>query len=254
MSVDNSSNEFVWETPESLVSASDYSGYVFPDVNILDFSVSKHSNDINYKEALESVFDAHKIEAEIMSISRKLSSVTIGVAPGRGVRIKEITAYKDEYEHVLNGKIEFEIPLAGTTYLGMHLFKNDSSEILLRDLLQSEEYTNSTANIPLLLGLQMSGTPLIEDLESLCHLLIVGLPASGKSMLLHSIILGMLYKKSPEDIKFVIVDVSRVNIALYSSLPHNISPVINDPENGRKTLSWCLEEINRRAVDRKSVV
>lgn len=225
----------------------DYSKYVFPTVNLLKTTSSVDSlADSAYKEKLEAVFQSYKVKAQIMTVSQTDMAVTFGISPNPGVRINTITSYKEEYELALGGRVEYEIPLKGTSYLGLHVLKECKGGISLRKMIDSDEYKMSKARIPLLMGALTSGTPIIEDLDAIGHLLVGGETGSGKSVFLNSLILGMLYKRSPEDIQFIFIDTNILNLNVYNGIPSMLIPVVTDANKAIAALNWCSAEINNR--------
>lgn len=225
----------------------DYSKYVFPKADLLKISDSAESlEDSVYRERLEAVFQNYRVKARVMTISQTDMAVTFGISPNPGVRINSVTSYKEEYALALGGRIEYEIPLKGTSYLGLHVFKENKGGVNLRKMIVSDEYKTSRARIPLLMGALTSGVPIIEDLDEIGHLLIGGETGSGKSVFLNSLILGMLYKRSPEDIRFILIDTNILNLNVYNGIPSMLIPVVTDPRKAVAALAWCSAEITRR--------
>lgn len=232
---------------DAQVTPIDYSKYVFPKIDLLSvIALSDRKDDDVYKEKLEAVFQSYKVKAEIMNISQTDIAVTFAIKPNQGVRINSVTSYKEEYELALGGRIEYEIPLKGTSYLGIHVLKENKSKVGFRKIIESEEYKDTKARIPLIMGALTSGKPVIEDLDAIGHLLIGGETGSGKSVFLNSLILGILYMCSPADVQFIFVDTNVLNLSVYNQIPSLLLPVITDARRGIAALSWCASEINRR--------
>ncbi|NBU33689.1 DUF87 domain-containing protein [bacterium] len=126
--------------------------------------------------------------------------------------------------------------------------RNTPTFVSLREMLESRQFTDSEAKLPIVIGLDVAGVPIVEDLTKMPHMLISGQVGSGKSTFLNSLIMSLLYTKSPDEVKLILVDPKWVEFTVYNDIPHLLTPVINAPEDWNKASNWLLEEMERRFV------
>lgn len=136
--------------------------------------------------------------------------------------------------------------IPNTPYVGVEVPNEHRKIIYLGNILRSDEFLHSKALLPIMLGVSITGKPLVADLAKAPHLLICGTTGSGKSVGLHSLIVSLIMKLSPEELRLVLIDPKRVEFSLYQDLPHLITPVISDVDKAAPALRWCVEEMERR--------
>lgn len=136
--------------------------------------------------------------------------------------------------------------IPNTPYVGVEVPNEHRKIIYLGNILRSDEFMHSKALLPIMMGVSITGRPLVADLAKAPHLLICGTTGSGKSVGLHSLIVSLIMKLSPEELRLVLIDPKRVEFSLYQDLPHLITPVISDVDKAAPALRWCVEEMERR--------
>ncbi|MEX0322209.1 MAG: DNA translocase FtsK 4TM domain-containing protein [Puniceicoccaceae bacterium] len=169
------------------------------------------------------------------------------VYPAAGVRVEKILNLDKNIALSLKAmSVRILAPVPGKGCVGIEVPNKQPQSVFIRDILESEDWVNNKAEIPIALGKEVSGKPLIADLTKMPHLLIAGSTGSGKTVCINSVITSLLYHSSPEDIRFVMVDPKIVEMQVYNSLPHMLVPVVTDPKKVPNALKYLLNEMERR--------
>ncbi len=224
--------------------------YGLPSPNILkEYTLSAMPDKDEIKQQVQDIFIAQGISADLLFVDQTPLSITFAIRPDEGVRVKDITSCEQDITMKLGSRIDFEIPLKGTSYLGLNIYNSDKNSICLRQAVTSAAFQNSEAKIPLLLGMQSAGTFFVDDLDDVGHLLIGGDTGSGKSVLLNCIILGILFKKNSNELKLLLIDTNIVDLNAYSGIPSLVTPVITDVNRALGAINWLCLEIRRRNME-----
>jgi S-DNA-T family DNA segregation ATPase FtsK/SpoIIIE len=163
------------------------------------------------------------------------------------VKLERITALSNNIAAALKAeRIHILAPVPGKSSVGVEVPNAIKTKVIMRDLLESEEWRNSKARIPLPLGKDVYGQPIVADLAEMPHLLIAGSTGSGKSVCINGIIASLLYRFSPDQLRFVMIDPKVVELQQYNHLPHLVVPVINDPKKVILALRWVINEMEKR--------
>jgi S-DNA-T family DNA segregation ATPase FtsK/SpoIIIE len=169
------------------------------------------------------------------------------VYPAAGVRVERILNLDKNIALNLKAtSVRILAPVPGKGCVGIEVPNKYPQSVFIRDILESEDWVNNKAEIPIALGKEVSGKPLIADLTKMPHLLIAGSTGSGKTVCINSVITSLLYHSSPEDLRFVMVDPKIVEMQVYNSLPHMLVPVVTDPKKVPNALKYLLNEMERR--------
>ncbi|MEX0325629.1 MAG: DNA translocase FtsK 4TM domain-containing protein [Puniceicoccaceae bacterium] len=169
------------------------------------------------------------------------------VYPAAGVRVERILNLDKNIALNLKAtSVRILAPVPGKGCVGIEVPNKHPQSVFIRDILESEDWVNNKAEIPIALGKEVSGKPLIADLTKMPHLLIAGSTGSGKTVCINSVITSLLYHSSPEDLRFVMVDPKIVEMQVYNSLPHMLVPVVTDPKKVPNALKYLLNEMERR--------
>ena len=167
--------------------------------------------------------------------------------PAPGVRLEKIAALTNNIAAALKAeRINILAPVPGKSSVGVEVPNLVKTKVIMRDLLESEEWQQSKARIPLALGKDVYGLPIIADLAEMPHLLIAGSTGSGKSVCINSIIASLLVRFSPDQLRFVMIDPKVVELQQYNGLPHLVVPVVNDPKKVILALRWVVNEMEKR--------
>ena len=167
--------------------------------------------------------------------------------PAPGVKLEKITALNNNLAAALKAeRLNILAPVPGKSSVGVEVPNPVKTSVIMRDLLESEEWRNTKARIPLALGKDVYGHPIIADLAEMPHLLIAGSTGSGKSVCINAIISSLLYRFSPDQLRFVMIDPKVVELQQYNALPHLVVPVVTDPKKVILALRWVVNEMEKR--------
>ena len=187
------------------------------------------------------------IEVALGDITKGPTITRYELHPAPGVKLEKITALNNNIAAALKAeRINILAPVPGKSSVGIEVPNRVKTKVIMRDLLESDEWKNSKARIPLALGKDVYGTPVISDLADMPHILIAGSTGSGKSVCINSIVASLLYKFSPDQLRFVMIDPKVVELQQYNSLPHLVVPVVTDPKKVILALRWVVNEMEKR--------
>jgi S-DNA-T family DNA segregation ATPase FtsK/SpoIIIE len=187
------------------------------------------------------------IEVSLGDITKGPTITRYELHPAPGVKLEKITALNNNIAAVLKAeRINILAPVPGKSSVGVEVPNAVKTKVIMRDLLESEEWTTTKARIPLALGKDVYGHPIVADLGEMPHLLIAGSTGSGKSVCINAIITSLLYKFSPDQLRFVMIDPKVVELQQYNSLPHLVVPVVTDPKKVILALRWVVNEMEKR--------
>ncbi|MEK7598353.1 MAG: DNA translocase FtsK [Patescibacteria group bacterium] len=251
-SVDSIKKTFSRKTIRNITSddlRGDDGEWQFPPVDLLDRSAGEA--------------DPGDKDRTVAIIIRKLKDFGIGVEPGEitvgpsvtqytfrpavGVKISRILALQNDLALALAARsIRIEAPIPGKPLIGIEIPNRKTTNVNLRDILDSREFAQKKSKLSMALGKDISGNYIVEDLGKMPHLMIAGATGKGKSVCINSIITSLLYQNSPKDLKFIMVDPKRVELSLYNKIPHLLADVITDSSKVVTVLKWAVGEMERR--------
>ncbi|AHF91384.1 cell division protein FtsK [Opitutaceae bacterium TAV5] len=169
------------------------------------------------------------------------------VVPAPGVRVEKIASLDKNIALGMRAQsVRILAPIPGKAAVGIEMPNRTPSPVGMRDILESEDWAAAKAEIPIALGKDVSGKPLISDLSKMPHLLIAGATGSGKSVCINSIIASIVYRKAPKDLRLIMVDSKFVELKVFNSLPHMLIPVVTEPKKVPSALKWLLGEMEQR--------
>jgi S-DNA-T family DNA segregation ATPase FtsK/SpoIIIE len=187
------------------------------------------------------------IEVSLGDITKGPTITRYELHPAPGVKLEKITGLSNNIAAALKAeRINILAPVPGKSSVGVEVPNAIKTKVIMRDLLESEEWIGTKARIPLALGKDVYGHPIIADLAEMPHLLIAGSTGSGKSVCINSIIASLLYKFSPDQLRFVMIDPKVVELQQYNALPHLVVPVVTDPKKVILALRWVVNEMEKR--------
>ena len=167
--------------------------------------------------------------------------------PAPGVKINKITSLSDDLALALKApSIRIIAPIPGKAVIGIEIPNPERESVYIRDVLDHESFLDVSCRLPIALGVDIVGSPVIADLNRMPHLLIAGTTGSGKSVSLNAMICSMLFKATPDDVKFLLIDPKRLELSAYEGLPHLLHPVVVDPKQAALVLKWAVAEMERR--------
>ena len=188
-----------------------------------------------------------EIEVSLGDITKGPTITRYELHPAPGVKLEKITALSNNIAAVLKAeRIHILAPVPGKSSVGVEVPNLVKTKVIIRDLLESDEWRNTKARIPLALGKDVYGHPIIADLGEMPHLMIAGSTGSGKSVCINAIITSLLYRFKPDELRFVMIDPKVVELQHYNSLPHLVVPVVTDPKKVILALRWVVNEMEKR--------
>ncbi|MEO7297345.1 MAG: DNA translocase FtsK, partial [Verrucomicrobiota bacterium] len=187
------------------------------------------------------------IEVQMGDITKGPTITRYELHPAPGVKMERIAALTNNIAAALKAeRINILAPVPGKSSVGVEVPNLVKTKVIMRDLFESDEWQNTKARIPIALGKDVYGHPIIADLAEMPHLLIAGSTGSGKSVCINAIIASLLYKFSPDQLRFVMIDPKVVELQQYNALPHLVVPVVNDPKKVILALRWVVNEMEKR--------
>jgi DNA segregation ATPase FtsK/SpoIIIE, S-DNA-T family len=187
------------------------------------------------------------VEVEVDEISIGPTVTRYAVKPAEGVRLSKIVSLANNLELALAAHpVRIEAPIPGRSLVGIEVPNSTKATVGLATLLSSENYQQSEKELYIALGKDISGHAHFADLTRMPHALVAGATGSGKSVAIHAIITSLLYRNSPESLRFIMIDPKRVELTMYNGTPHLLTPVITDPKKAILTLKWAAREMDRR--------
>ncbi len=219
-----------------------------PDLGLLNPDQGKSSaGDSKFKmNIIQKVLNQFNIPVEMGEVTVGPSVTQFTLKPAQGVNVRKILGLKDNLQMALSAtNMHIEAPIPGKPFVGIGIPNEKKTLLGLRSLLELDEFKEASP-LALAIGKNIIGKPVISDLSKMPHLLVAGATGTGKSVTLHNLIISLLYKNSPYDLKLIILDPKRVEFTAYNSLPHLYTPIIKDAKTAIKSLSWAAQEMDRR--------
>jgi S-DNA-T family DNA segregation ATPase FtsK/SpoIIIE len=187
------------------------------------------------------------IEVSLGDITKGPTITRYELHPAPGVKLEKITALSNNIAAALKAeRIHILAPVPGKSSVGVEVPNLVKTKVIMRDLFESDEWRNTKARIPIALGKDVYGHPIVADLAEMPHCLIAGSTGSGKSVCINSIIASLLYRFSPDQLRFVMIDPKVVELQQYNALPHLVVPVVTDPKKVLLALRWVVNEMEKR--------
>lgn len=198
-------------------------------------------------ETLEETLKDFGIEAKVVKVNKGPIITMYELEPARGVTISKITSLSDNIALAMKAvTIRVVAPIPGKGTVGVEVPNSKSTFVYLKEILESKKYKDATSKLKLVMGKDISGAPMVTDLDDMPHLLIAGATGSGKTVCVNSIITTLLFNASPEELKFLMIDPKKVELADFDGLPHLLGPVVKDSKKASHTLNWLVGEMDRR--------
>jgi len=226
--------------------------YQVPPLSLLSDSYAEEKTDtkLNIEEnvkILESTFTNFGIDAKVVGVIQGPTVTRYEIYPAPGVKISKITNLSNDIAlSFAVASVRIEAPIPGKNAVGIEVPNRKRINVHLKEILQSSEFQNGKYKLPIALGIDIGGKPIIADLSELPHLLIAGATGSGKSVCINNIILSIVYKLNPETVKFIMIDPKRVELNIYNGIPHLLIPIITDTNQAIKVLNWAISEMEKR--------
>lgn len=227
-------------------------GYVFPPIDLLKRPAGHRggSTDAQLRETaqkLQQILHTFGVNVKVTNVSCGPSVTRYELMPEMGVKVSKIVNLADDIKlNLAAADIRIEAPIPGKAAVGIEVPNKESSSVLLRELLESEEFRKHPSNLAYAVGKDIGGKIIVSDIAKMPHLLIAGATGSGKSVFINTLIMSIIYKAKPEDVKLVMIDPKVVELSVYNGIPHLFIPVVTDPKKAAGALNWGVSEMMKR--------
>jgi S-DNA-T family DNA segregation ATPase FtsK/SpoIIIE len=241
------------EKDMNLLSPVDCEGYELPPIDLLDAVdlSSREAVDPAELRALQEVvietLGQFGIEVSAGDITRGPTITRYEVYPAKGVRVDRILALERDLARATRAeRINILAPIPGKDTVGIEIANSKKQKVTLRELFESDDFINTKARIPIALGKDVYGKTIVADLAAMPHGLVAGTTGSGKSVCINAIIASILYRFTPDQLRFIMIDPKVVEMQMYNALPHLVVPVVTDPKKVLLALRWAVDEMEKR--------
>ncbi len=196
---------------------------------------------------LQQTLETFGVRVTITEISQGPSVTRYELQPEQGVKVSKIVGLSDDIKmHLAATDIRIEAPIPGKAAIGIEVPNKETMAVALRDLLESSEFQDFPSNIAFAVGKDIAGKAVVSDIAKMPHMLIAGATGSGKSVCINTLIMSILYKAHPDDVKLIMVDPKVVELSIYNGIPHLLVPVVTDPKKASAALHWGVAEMEDR--------
>ncbi len=225
--------------------------YVFPPIDLLKKPGRNRADSAEDVKAtavkLQQTLHNFGVNVTITNVSCGPAVTRYEIQPEQGVKVSRIVNLADDIKlNLAAADIRIEAPIPGKAAVGIEVPNRETSAVLLRELLESEEFQNAKSNISFAVGKDIAGKVVVADIAKMPHLLIAGATGSGKSVCINTLIMSILYKADPEDVKLIMIDPKVVELSVYNGIPHLFIPVVTDPKKASAALNWGVAEMTDR--------
>ena len=226
--------------------------YKFPPIELLKADVSGNSALAEREleqtaERLVKSLQSFGVETRVVDISRGPTVTRFELQPSAGVKISKITNLADDIAlNLATAGVRIEAPIPNKAAVGIEVPNKASNVVHIRDILESSAFTGSKSKLTIALGKDIGGNAIVGDISKMPHGLIAGATGSGKSVCINSIIMSILYKARPDEVKLIMIDPKVVELGIYNGIPHLLVPVVTNPRKAASTLGWAVSEMEKR--------
>ena len=225
--------------------------YMFPPLSRLQKGVASTGDSTReLKETamrLQQTLNTFGVKVTITDISQGPSVTRYELQPEQGVKVSKIVGLADDIKlNLAATDIRIEAPIPGKAAIGIEVPNKENMAVALRDLLESREFREFDSNIAFAVGKDIAGKTIVADIAKMPHMLIAGATGSGKSVCINTLIMSILYKAHPDDVKLIMVDPKVVELSVYNGIPHLLIPVVTDPKKASAALHWGVTEMEDR--------
>lgn len=226
--------------------------YEFPSLKLLKKGNGKVQGDSNEHlrktaKKLEETLHNFGVNVTVTNVSCGPTVTRYELHPEMGVKVSKIVGLADDIKlNLATPDIRIEAPIPGKAAVGIEVPNKENSAVMLRDLLQSSEFLNAKSKLSFAAGKDIAGKTVVADIAKMPHLLIAGATGSGKSVCINTLIISILYKATPDEVKLIMIDPKVVELSVYNGIPHLFIPVVTDPKKAAGALNWAVSEMTSR--------
>ena len=230
----------------------EYANYEFPPVDLLK-EAKRTGKDYSTKELKEIAIKLQKtlasfgVDAKVTNVTRGPTVTRYELQPNVGVKVSKILNLSDDIALNLAAKsIRIEAPIPGKSAVGIEVPNKTTEMVTMREVIESDNFKNAPSKVSFTLGKTIDGESYVADISKMPHMLISGSTGSGKSVCINSIIMSILYKATPNEVKLILIDPKVVELGVYNGIPHLLIPVVTDPKKAAGALNWAVQEMVNR--------
>ena len=226
--------------------------YIFPPTELLKLTDNSNQEDITEElrknaDILTNTLQSFGVTARVIDINRGPAVTRYELQPGAGVKVSKIASLADDLALNLAAKgVRIEAPIPGKAAVGIEVPNKNRDIVNIRELIESAEFQNAKSKLTVALGRDIVGNVVLADLKEMPHLLVAGGTGSGKSVCINSMIISLMYKASPDEVKLLLIDPKVVELNVYNGIPHLLIPVVTDPRKAAGALNWAVSEMLKR--------
>ena len=220
-----------------------------PSLNLLDgYDKEPTSGDIKANSnIIKRTLANFGVQVEMGEVNVGPTVTQYTLKPAVGIKLSRIIALQNDLALALAAcSVRIEAPIPGKSYAGIEIPNQSIAMVRLKNIIDSDDFENRKSDLNIVLGRDVAGKAILANLANMPHLLIAGSTGSGKTVCINTLITGLLYQNSPEDLKFIMVDPKRVELTSYNDIPHLLTPVITDPDKAINSLKWSISEMEKR--------
>ncbi len=228
--------------------------YTYPPYDLLKTDIEAGGNSKNYRnqvlegaKKLEETLNSFGVSAKVINVSRGPTVTRYELQPSAGVKVSRIVNLSDDIAlNLAAPAIRLEAPIPGKAAIGIEVPNKEVNMVLVRDVIESPEFMQQPSKLSFAVGKDVSGETIIADISKMPHLLIAGATGSGKSVCINSLIVSLLYKAAPDEVKLLMIDPKVVELGVYNGIPHLLIPVVTEPKKAAGALNWAVQEMVNR--------
>ncbi len=226
--------------------------YLFPPISLLKMNLEHTTTDMSGEiqqtaTKLVETLRSFNVKTKIVNVSRGPTVTRYELQPEVGTKVRSIVNLVDDIAlHLATSGVRIEAPIPGKEAVGIEVPNRNTSTVYIRELLENSAFKQNSSKVITSLGMDVAGNPVYLDVAKMPHLLIAGTTGSGKSVCINALIISMLYKARPDEVKFIMIDPKKVELNVYNGIPHLLVPVVSDPKKAAGSLHWAVTEMERR--------
>ncbi len=226
--------------------------YTFPPIQLLSADTNPINTDMSGEiqqtaVKLVETLRSFNVKTKIIHVSRGPTITRYELQPEVGTKVRSIVNLVDDIAlHLTTSGVRIEAPIPGKEAVGIEVPNKTASTVYIRELLEDDGFKTAQSKVITCLGMDVAGNPVYLDIAKMPHILIAGTTGSGKSVCINSMIISMLYKARPDEVKLILIDPKKVELNIYNGIPHLLVPVVSDPKKAAGSLHWAVTEMERR--------
>ncbi|WP_069988921.1 DNA translocase FtsK [Massilioclostridium coli] len=226
--------------------------YKFPPISLLKAHTKSNNRDVSGElranaDRLVDTLKSFGVETRIIDICRGPSVTRYELQPSAGVKISKITNLADDIAlNLASGGVRIEAPIPNKAAVGIEVPNKKNDIVMLREIVEDPSFRQAKSPLSFALGKDIAGNPMVADIGKMPHVLIAGSTGSGKSVCINSLIISLIYKSSPDDVRLLMIDPKVVELGIYNGIPHLLVPVVTDPRKAAGALGWAVTEMLNR--------